>query len=277
MGRFVISPDEAMAASPRFVDARWYLPTDGRKGAEEYAKGHLPGAVLFDLDDVITPSTDHPHRAPGAERMAGWLGEAGISPGDDVVIYDESGFFSAPRLWFLMRALGHAKVRVLDGGLSAWQAAGGKLTTETPLTMTTDYPVPEDLVWPVVGREMVSDALASDRFEIADARPAGRFAGLDPEPRPGLPSGHMPGAVNVPFSQVATAAGRLKTPEELAALMAAGGLSPDRQTIVTCGSGVSACVLALALAEAGWDAGVWLYDGSWIDWASQPGAAIVTD
>ncbi|MEM9171786.1 MAG: glycosyltransferase [Pseudomonadota bacterium] len=206
-----------------------------------------------------------------------WLGSVGISPKDDVVVYDETGFFSAPRVWFLMKALGHQHVRVLDRGLQGWKEEGGELTAKVPTVTPSSYPLSDNLAWPVVERRAVQAAIegAAD-IQIADARPRGRFEGQDPEPRPGLPSGHMPGAYSVPYADLVNLDGSFKSVLELDSIFSSAGLQKDSKIFVTCGSGVSACVLALGLAEAGWTTGTQLYDGSWIDWASQPDAEIVS-
>ncbi|MEM9232834.1 MAG: rhodanese-like domain-containing protein, partial [Pseudomonadota bacterium] len=159
MGKHIISIDEALADNVRLVDARWFLPNSGRDGASEYALGHIPGAVFFPLEEVITPHSDHPHRAPSPARMAEWLGSVGISPKDDVVVYDETGFFSAPRVWFLMKALGHEHARVLDRGLQGWKEEGGELTAKVPTVTPSSYPLSENLAWPVVERRAVQAAI----------------------------------------------------------------------------------------------------------------------
>lgn len=272
----IISPEEAGALpAPRFIDARWFLPTDGREGWAEYDRLHLPGAVFFDIDAVAGQSADHPHLAPTPGQVAEWLGAAGITPEDTVIVYDETGFFSAPRVWFLLKALGHENVFVLSGGISAWRKAGGEVTVDMPSLELADYPLPDNLVWPVAGRDMVRHALTGRMASVVDARPEGRFLGRDPEPRPGLPSGAMPGALNIPFSSLVHEDGRFLSPGELEVLFREAKLDPAKPVIASCGSGISACVLLLGLAELGWPMGT-LYDGSWIDWAGRPDAEIVT-
>ncbi|RFB05794.1 sulfurtransferase [Parvularcula marina] len=269
----IVSPEEAGSLKPRFVDARWFLPNDERVGRTEYDRLHIPGAVFFDIDEVATPSDNHPHLAPSPKKLANWLGAVGITPDACVVIYDEAGFFSAPRVWYLLKALGHENVHVLDGGLSAWRRVGGDVTSEVPAYEPADYPLPEKLSWPVVDREIVRHALTGRMADVVDARPAGRFKGRDPEPRPGLSSGSMPGAFNLPFSSLTGADGRFLMPDQLDMLFRDKGLDPAKPIIASCGSGISACVVLLGLAEAGWPMGT-LYDGSWIDWASHPEAQI---
>ena len=261
---------------PRFIDARWYMPADGRRGEDEFAKAHIPEAAFFDIDLIATPSTEHPHRAPSREQVEAFANAAGIAKEDQIVVYDDAGFFSAPRAWFLLREAGFSHVHVLDGGFDRWKEEGGTVIDgpcpiEVPEVKGAAAPLPH-----VVRREVVLDAIITGMMEIADARPEGRFRGTEPEPRPGLPSGHMPGAVSVPFPALVDEEGHFLGREDLLRIFRQAGLTQNDQVITTCGSGVSACVLLLGFAEAGWEAETWLYDGSWIDWASRPDADIVT-
>lgn len=272
----LISVEQAMASDVRFVDARWYLPNDPRDGEAAYREGHLPGAVYFPIDEIAGEDDNHPHRAPSAQQVADWLGRVGITPDDLVVVYDETGGFSAPRVWFLLRMIGHEKVKVMNGGLHAWRAAGGEVTPDLPSLTSTSYRLTPQADIPLVSRDAVTAAIKDGSAQIIDARPAGRFSGKDPEPRPGLSSGHMRGAISIPHSELFNEDGYLSG-DELNTHFQQKGLDPARPVIASCGSGVSACVLLLGLAEAGWPATAQLYDGSWIDWARHPEAEIIKD
>ena len=261
------------AGAARFVDARWYMPNDPRNVHEAYQASHLPGAVFLDIDKVSSASEAHPHLMPSAQTMASWLGENGFSPSDPIIIYDDTGLFTAPRGWWMLKSLGHGPVWVMEGGLNGWVAAGLPVSSETVNWPASPYPLPHASSAPA-SRSDVARAITDKHSRLVDGRPEGRFTGTAPEPRPGLSSGHMPGAVNVPFSSLANPDGSLKSSQELEAIFAAVGLRRDDDIIATCGSGITACVPLLALSEIGWAGRLKLYDGSWIDWASQPDAPI---
>jgi thiosulfate/3-mercaptopyruvate sulfurtransferase len=254
-------------ADLRVVDATWYMPAENRPGLAEFELGHIPGAVFFDIDQIADPSSGLPHMLPTPEAFAEAAGRLGLNPAHRIVVYDGQGIFSAPRVWWTLRTMGFERVAVLDGGLRAWRSAGQPLATGAP---TPDPVQSAASLKPHLVRSLedVRAALADPAIQILDARPAPRFRGEAPEPRPGLRGGHMPGACNLPWNAVVSPEGALRTPDELRAAFAVAGINLDRPIITTCGSGVSAAVLALALAQLGVDQ-VPIYDGSWSEWGAK--------
>lgn len=256
----------------RIVDAAWYMPGDERDGPAEYAREHVPGAVHFDIDAVADQANPLPHMLPSAAAFAEAVGALGISAGDRIVVYDHLGLFSAPRVWWMFRAMGHGEVYVLDGGLPRWKAEGRPVTDHPAVPALRAFEARYDPAL-VHGLEEVRAALASGA-QVLDARSAERFSGAAPEPRPGLRSGHMPGAYNLPSTAVVRD-GALLPADELAATFVAAGIDAAQPVVTTCGSGVSAAILALALARLGhWRTPV--YDGSWTEWAGRSDTAVVT-
>ena len=251
--------------SLRVLDASWYLPTSGRDARREYVDGHVPGAVFMDLDEVSDTDSDLPHMLPSPEEFARAAGALGVGDDTTVVVYDGSGAnLSAPRAWWMFRVFGHERVAVLDGGMKLWRAEGrplerGEVAPE-PATFTAR-------LQPALVRDMeaVRATVQSGDAQVVDMRPAGRFAGRDPEPRPGLRSGHIPGSVNVPFTTLTRPDGTALPPDELRRHLAEAGVPLDRPIIASCGSGTSACSLLFNLERLGkhdWA----LYDGSWAEW-----------
>lgn len=261
------------APDVRVVDASWFMPGSSRDARAEYEAGHIPGAVFFDIDAISDSDTHLPHMAPPPEKFASRVRKMGLGDGNRIVVYDSTGVFSAARVWWLFRLMGHDDVVVLDGGLPAWAAAGLPLDDMPPVPHERHFTVRHrtDLVRDF---SQVRMKLETSSAQIVDARPAARFLGQAPEPREGLPSGHAPGSVNVPWNSVLQADGRMLEPDALAAVFRAAGVDVGRRIVTTCGSGVTACVVALALARLGrWDVPV--YDGAWSEWASTPGAPVV--
>lgn len=256
------------------VDATWYMPNEEGAGAEVYAGGHIPGAVFFDIDAIADPDTDLPHMLPTPEAFAEAVGRLGLRREATLVVYDARGIFSAPRVWWTLRVMGFPKVFVLDGGLVRWQAEGRPLERSLPTAPAAVLPQAFDAAL-VRGFEAVKRHLADHSAQLVDARAAARFRGEAPEPRAGLRSGHMPGARNIPWSEVVNADGTLKSADELRAAFAAGGVDLAAPIVTTCGSGVSAALLALALARLGRE-DVAVYDGSWAEWGGRADAAVAT-
>ena len=258
----------------KIVDAPFYMPGDPRTPDGVYAEAHIPGAVLFDLNKIADPYTDLPHMAASPEAFADAVGALGIGDGDRVVIYDHLGLMSAARVWWNFRLMGLDEVYVLDGGLPAWLAEGRAVEQGPPAPVAAKTFTPHPRPQLLRSMDAVKQALAADG-QVLDARSAGRFSGADPEPRPGLSSGHMPGARNLPFNAIVQG-GRLLEPGALQKAFDGAGVDTRQPIIATCGSGVTAAVLALALARLGhWDTPV--YDGAWTEWASGPGNPIAKD
>lgn len=259
LARHLGEPDIAV------VDASWRLPGQGH-AREDYDRRHIPGAVFFDIDEISDRSTSLPHMLPSPEDFARAVEALGISSGDRVVVYDDAGLFSAARAWWTFRVMGHEAVAVLNGGLPKWIAEGRVLTDAPTRARRGAF---QARLRPELVRDAaaVRAALADGSALVLDARPPGRFEGRDPEPRPGLRRGHMPGARNLPASEIVNADGTVKPPEALAALFEARGATPDRPVITSCGSGVTAAILSLALARLGREAHG-LYDGSWAEWGA---------
>lgn len=248
------------------LDASYYLPTQNRDAEAEYLAGHVPGALRFDVNAVADKTTTLPHMLPSAQEFAAAVGAMGISEHDTVVVYDGLGLFSAPRVWWTFGLFGAENVFVLDGGFPRWVAEGRPLekgpVARAPKTFTVK--TPPDIVADVA---RVQKTIAGKSAQVVDARAADRFTGEAPEPRQGLPSGHIPGSLNVPHAALVRD-GTLKPAAELRAAFEAGGVDLEKPVLTTCGSGVSAAVLWLALHTLGRDP-VALYDGSWTEWAGR--------
>ena len=253
------------------IDASWHLPAMQRDAKAEYAAAHIPGAQFFDIDAISDHATDLPHMLPGDGEFAAALGELGISEDMEIVVYDGAGLFSAPRLWWTLTIFGARNVHVLDGGLPKWMSEGRPVESGQTRRAPASFRARLDPA-AVARFEDVRAALETRSAQVADARPAARFRGEAPEPRPGLPSGHMPGALSLPASEL-IAGGRLKAPEALLQEFAKAGVDPDAPLITSCGSGVSAAIINLALAATG-KPPARLYDGSWTEWARK--AAVST-
>jgi len=250
----------------RIIDASWHL--DGRDAHRDFEAAHLPGAVFLDLDAVSDQGSLLPHMLPSAEAFARSMQALGLTAEDRIVVYDTAGLFSAARVWWILSVMGARDVQVLDGGLPAWRAIGGGLETG-PAEGAVSTPRPFEARFdptPIASVEDVRQALAIGD-QVVDARGAARFRGEASEPRPGVRAGHMPGAVNLPYAALFDAEGRMKRGAALEAAFRAAGIDPDQPVITTCGSGVTAAILSLALAELGRASR--LYDGSWAEWGSR--------
>jgi thiosulfate/3-mercaptopyruvate sulfurtransferase len=261
--------DRVGSPNLRIVDGSWYLPTSGRDARAEYLAGHLPGAVFFDLDAVSDPGSPLPHMLPPTRQFAEQMGALGIGDGDDVVVYDGSGAnLSAARVWWMFRAFGHGRVAVLDGGLPKWRAEGRPLeagAVSLPAARFTPRAVPAGVVRDLAS---VRRVLEHREAQVVDMRSAGRFAGTEPEPRPGLRGGHIPGSRNLPYTELVRADGTLLPPDALRQRIASAGVDPARPVVATCGSGVSACALIHALHLLGHEQAS-LYDGAWAEWGAR--------
>ncbi|GIX15862.1 MAG: sulfurtransferase [Rhodothalassiaceae bacterium] len=252
----------------RIMDASWHLPTSGRDALAEYRAAHIPGALFFDIETIADQSQPLPHMAPPPELFASRMRSMGVGDGHKVVVYDSGDMPSAPRAWWTFRLMGHGDVAVLDGGLRKWRREGRPLTDLVPdfgerhFTARFQAPLIADIA-------RVKAALASGDVQIVDARPADRFAGRAPEPRAELRSGHIPGSRNLPWSELYAEDGTLLPPELIRARALERGIDPARPTIATCGSGITACTIALAFHLLG-NEEVAVFDGAWCAWAGDP-------
>jgi thiosulfate/3-mercaptopyruvate sulfurtransferase len=260
----ISAPDSAQI---RLLDATYYLPNEAKNAACLFQVSHIPGARFFDIDKVVDATSPLPHMLPTPEAFAIAIAALGVSNTDHVVIYDQRGLFSAARLWWMFHVFGHDTVSVLDGGLPGWVEAGGTVTSGAPAPATPGNFSAGFRPTLVRGLEQMRANLRSHAELVLDARAAGRFNGSVPEPRPGMRSGHIPGAKSLPFTDLLQD-GKMLPPAILRAKFAGLGVTPDKNVVTSCGSGVTAAVLTLGLSVAGLPHGA-LYDGSWSEWGGR--------
>lgn len=258
----------------RILDGSYYLPDAGRDAKAEYQEAHIPGARFFDIDDVADSRSDLPHMAPPVEKFMSRMRAMGVGDGHQVVVYDGAGLFSAARVWWLFKLMGHSDVAVLDGGFPKWVAEGRAVEDMAPVIRDRHMTVRRQahLVRDVT---QVSAASKLRDHEIIDARSPGRFRGEDPEPRPGMRAGHIPGSKNVHYASLLNDDQTMKSPEDTRAIFEAAGVDLSKPAITTCGSGVTAAILSLAMARMGKD-DFSLYDGSWSEWGMFPTVPVST-
>lgn len=266
--------DHLAAPDVRVLDASWHMPDSGRNARDEYETAHIPGAQFFDIDEISDAASALPHMLPAAEKFVSRVRRMGVGDGHRVVVYDAAGLFSAARVWWMFRVFGHRDVVVLDGGLPKWIAEGRPTEDGAPIARDRHFTARRDasLVRDVT---QVASAVKLKGEQIVDARSPERFSGAAPEPRPGLRSGHIPGAVNVHYRDVLKPDGTMKDAADLRALFADAGVDLSKPIVNSCGSGVTACILSLAQMRAG-AARTAVYDGSWVEWGAYPDLPIET-
>ncbi|MEO4041201.1 3-mercaptopyruvate sulfurtransferase [Hoeflea sp. CAU 1731] len=274
---FVVSADwlESQLPEPdlKIVDASWYLPFQNRNQRKEYDDGHIPGAVFFDQDEIVEPGADLPHALPSPAVFAAHASRLGLSNNDRIVVYDGPGIFTAPRVWWMLRVMGANKVHILDGGFDNWKKEG------RPVTDAVTRPAPTEFIADfddsrLAPFSMIQSIVSEGGAQIADARSPGRFSGSEPEPREGIRSGHMPGAFNIPVMTLSDN-GYLKDLEALRSAFDEAGMDLDKPVVTSCGSGVTAAAIILALESLGHQDNR-LYDGSWSEWGSREDTPVDT-
>jgi thiosulfate/3-mercaptopyruvate sulfurtransferase len=256
------------APDVRVLDCTYFMPGSPRTGRQVYDAHHIPGARFFDIDDVADSDSTLPHMLPPPEKFSSRVRRMGLGDGHRVICYDQNGFLASARVWWMFRVMGHGDVAVLDGGFEAWRSAGGEIEDLPPLYLADRHFTVRPRRDLVRDLDQMKQAVEAGGIQIVDARSAGRFNGTAPEPRPGLRGGHMPGSLNVPYGDVLTADGRLKPDADIRAVFEKAGVDLSKPIINSCGSGVTAAILALAQSVSGHD-GAAVYDGSWTEWGAE--------
>jgi len=251
----------------KILDATFYLPDSGLNAEEEYKKKHIPGAVFFDINKVADPNNSLPHMIPQKDLFSKMMQNLGLNNEDEIVIYDNSSFLSSARAWFLFRYFGHDKVSIMQGGLENWKNSGGNISQENVVIKKGNYTAKDEKKDLVVNLDQMIIATQNKEKIILDARSKQRFLGEAKEPRPNLPSGHIPNSKSLPSSILINKNGYLKSKDEINKILDDINVNPNDKIIATCGSGVSACVISIALYCLG-KKNVPIYDGSWTEWAS---------
>jgi thiosulfate/3-mercaptopyruvate sulfurtransferase len=258
----------------RILDGTMFMASEGRSGQAEYDAAHIPGARFFDIDDISDARSDLPHMAPPVEKFMSKLRAMGVGDGHQVVVYDAKGLFSAARVWWLFRLMGQDNIAVLDGGFPKWQAEGRPIEDMPPIIRDRHMTVRRQNQMVKDVTQVAAAAKLGD-YEILDARSAARFRGDAPEPRSGLRAGHIPGSKNVPYTDLLNADMTMKEPDALRAVFAAAGVDMTKPVITSCGSGVTAAIINLALERIGKTDHA-LYDGSWTEWGAFPTLPVAT-
>jgi len=255
------------APDVRVVDASWYMPDANRDPKAEYNEAHIPGAVYFNIDEISDSASPYPHMLPAPEKFASRVKAMGLGDGHRIVVYDGAGLFTAARVWWMFRAMGHEDVFVLDGGFPKWRAEGRPTEDLPPVHRTRHFtPRPNHLI--LRDADQIKENLKTKREQIVDARSPGRFSGSEPEPRPGVRSGHIPGSKNLHYQKLLNPDGTLRKPEALAAAFREAGIDVTKPVTASCGSGVTAAIILLALEAIDAPEGA-LYDGSWSEWGAR--------
>ncbi len=266
--------DHLTSSDLRLFDASWFLPNVARDARAEYEAQHIPGARFFDIDDIADRRSDLPHMLPPVEKFLSRVRALGVGDGHQIVVYDSIGIFSAPRVWWTFRAFGKTDIAVLDGGLPKWLAEG-RPVTEAPPNIRDRHMIVDVQPDRVKDVTEVAAAAKLGDWEIVDGRAADRFRGEAPEPRPGLRMGHIPGSKNLPWASLLHDDGTMKDPASLKALFEAAGVDLSKPVISSCGSGVNAAILDLALTRIGHERHA-VYDGSWAEWGMYNDLAVAT-